>query len=89
MLSQDNSIKCVDREKLKGYVVRWRKSEFLLGCAFFYDTLKPIGIQSKILQEDELCIVRVTEAFIKTKMPFDEMKLMNFENVSSVKNVLT
>ena len=89
MLSQDNSIKWADREKLKEYVVRWRKLEFLLGCTFFYDTSKPIGIQSKILQEDELCIVRVIDAFIKTKMPFDEMKLMNFENVSSVKNVLT
>ena len=70
------------------FKMAWRKSKFLLGCAFFYDILKPIGIQGKILQEDELCIVRVIEAFIKAKKSFDEMELMNFENVSCIKKLL-
>ena len=89
MLSQDKNIKSADRKKLKGYVLRWRKSKVLSGCAFFHDILKPIGILSKILQEDELCIVRVIEAFLKTKKVLDEMKLMNVEDVSTVKTVLT
>ena len=66
MLSQDRTVKSVDREKVKGYVLRWRKSKNLLGCAF----LKPLGILSKILQEDELCLVRAIEAFFKTKKGF-------------------
>ena len=53
MLSQDKSIKSADREKLKGYVLRWRKLKVLLGYAFFHDILKPIGILSKILQEEK------------------------------------
>ena len=67
MLSQDRTVKSVDREKVKGYVLRWRKSKILLGGAFFYDILKPLGLLSKILQEDELCLVRAIEAFLKQR----------------------
>ena len=65
MLPLNKSIKSVDREKLKGYVLWRRKSKNLLGCAFFHNILKPTGILSKILQEDELCIIRAIEAFQK------------------------
>ena len=71
-LSEDRSVKSVDRQKLKGYVLRWQKSKFLLGCAFFHDLLRPVGILCKVLQEDELCIVRTVESFMKTKKALDE-----------------
>ena len=32
MLSQDRKVKSADREKLKGYVLQWRKSKVLLAC---------------------------------------------------------
>ena len=89
MLSQDRTVKSVDREKVKGYVLRWRKSKILLGCAFFYDVLKPLGILSKILQEDELCLVRAIEAFFKTKKALEEIKMKSFEDIPTVKKVLT
>ena len=85
MLSQDRTVKSVDR--VKGYVLRWRKSKILLGCAFFYDILKPLGLLSKILQ-DELCLVRAIEAFFKTKKSLDEIKMKRFEDVPTVKKVL-
>ena len=72
---------------MKGYVLWRRKSKNLLGCAFFHNIIKPTGILSKILQEDKLCIVRAIEAFLKTKKVLDEMKLMNFEDVSNVKTI--
>ena len=55
-------MKLPDRQKLKGYVLKWRKSKVFLGCALFHDVLKPLAILSKVLQEDESCIVRVIEA---------------------------
>ena len=67
MLSQDKTVKPVDREKLKGYILRWRKSKILSGCAFFYDVLKPLGMLSKVLQEYKLCLVRAIEGFLKLK----------------------
>ena len=88
MLSQDRKVKSADQEKLKGYVLRWRKSKVLLACALFHDVLKPIGILSKILQEEELCIVRAIEAFLRTKKSLEELKAKNFEDFPTVKKVL-
>ena len=87
-LSEDRSLKSVDRQKLKGYVLRWQKSKFLLGCAFFHDLLRPVGILCKVLQEDELCIVRTVESFMKTKKALDEIKSKGFEDLVTVKKVL-
>ena len=36
--------------------------------------LKALGILSKILEEEELCIVRAIEAFLRRKMSLNEMK---------------
>lgn len=88
-LSEDRSVKSADRQKLKGFVLRWRKSKFLLGCAFFHDLLRPVGILCKVLQEDELCIVRTVESFMKTKKALDEIKSKSFEDLATVKKVLT
>ena len=57
------------------------KVKSLLGYALFHNILKPSRILSKILQEDELCMVRTIEAFLKTKKILNEMKLMNFEDL--------
>ena len=88
MSSQDKTMKSIDRGKVKAYVLRWRKSKILLGCAFFYDILKPLGIFSKILQEDELCLVRVIEAFFRTKKSLDEIKMKSCKDIPTVKKVL-
>ena len=56
-MMEDSSIKAVDRQKFKGYIQKWQNSKFLLGCAFFHDLLKPSAVLSKIIQEDELCVV--------------------------------
>ena len=66
-LSEDCSVKLADRQKLKGYVLRWSKCKVLLGCAFFHDVLKPVEIVCKIILEDELHTVRAIQAFLKAK----------------------
>ena len=40
VLTEDASIKSVDRQKIKGYTQKWQDSKVLIGCAFFYDLLK-------------------------------------------------
>ena len=40
----------------------------LLGCAVFQDILKPISVPCKFLQSDQLCIVNVMEAILKTNI---------------------
>ena len=46
-LSQDTSVKSLDRQKLKGYVSKWRKSKVLLGCAVFHDVLNLLEYLTK------------------------------------------
>ena len=55
-LSEDSSTKPANRQKLKGYVKKWRESRILLGCAVYHDILKPVAILCKCLQSDELCV---------------------------------
>ena len=47
-LSEDSSVKSVDRTKLRGYS-KWSKAKYILGCAFF--VISPCAIFSKILQD--------------------------------------
>ena len=65
-LSEDKATKAVDRQKLKGFVLRWRKSKILLGCTVFHDVLRSPAILCKVLQDSELCVVRVIEGFLHT-----------------------
>ena len=34
-MTEDDTVKAVDQHKIKGYVLKWRDSKVLLGCAFF------------------------------------------------------
>ena len=62
--------------------------KILLACAFFHYILKPIGILSKILQEEGLCIVKAIEAFLRTKKNLEDLKTKNISNRPTIKNVL-
>ena len=55
---------------------------------FFHDFLKPIAMLCKILQEDELCVVRAIECVLKVKWSMDKIKAASFEELPTVKKVL-
>lgn len=56
-LIEDPSVKAADRQKLKGYMLKWQDARILLGCAYFHDLWKPASILCKVLQADEVCVV--------------------------------
>ena len=66
-LIEDPKVKSVDKEKLRGYIRKWRDTKMLLGCALFHDMLKPCAVQCTVLQEDEVGVVGVIESLLKTK----------------------
>lgn len=66
-LTEEPSTKPADKQKLKGYVLKWRECKMLLGCAVFHDIiLKPTAILCKLLQSDEICTVSAIEIILKT-----------------------
>ena len=87
-MTEDSSVKPADKEKMEVYVKKWQDSKVLLGCAFFHDFLKSLATLCKVLQEDELCTVRATEAVFKTKKALDKLITVQFEELPSVKKVL-
>jgi hypothetical protein len=87
-LSQDASVKSVDRQKLKGYVQKWNKFQVILGCAFFHDLLKPASILCKIFQEDELCVLHAIDAVVKTKTALEKLKVTPFLELPTVDRLM-
>ena len=73
-LIDDPRTKPVDWQKLKGYVLKWWDGNMLHGSAYFCDLLKPSSTLCKILQEDDVCVVRAIEAIIKTSKSGDKLK---------------
>ena len=86
-LMEDSSVKQVDKQKLKGYVLEWREGKVLIGCSFFHDLLKPCAILSKVLQDDDLCITEAIEALLKTNKNIDNLKATSFDDLPTVKKV--
>ena len=60
-LIENPSVKQTDKQKLKGYIMKWREGKVLIGCSFFHDLLKPCATLSKVLQNDELCVTSRSE----------------------------
>lgn len=87
MLTEDPDVRSVDKQKIKGYLLRWRESKMLLGSAFFHDLLKPAAILCKALQEDEVCVVRAAEALIKAVKMIDTLKTTQFEDLPTIRKV--
>ena len=88
-LSEDPTVKSVDRQKLKGYLLQWQNAKLLLGGAFFYDLLKPAATLCKVLQEDDVCVVEATEATLKTSKAVEKLASIPFDDLPTVKMVST
>ena len=84
-LTEDSSVTSSSRQKLKGYIMRWHNSKVILGCAIFHHLLQPVAHLSKVLQQDQLCVVQAIEVLMKTKKNLDKLKSTPFEELPSVK----
>jgi hypothetical protein len=72
-LSEDSSVKAVDRAKLKGYYTKWIQGKYILGCAVFVDLLLPCAIFSKVMQSDEIDILGALNSLLKTIQETDKL----------------
>ena len=89
VLSEDLSLRAADRQKIKGYTLKWWNSKIILGCAYFHDLLKPASVLCYALQADEVCVVTAIEAILKTARNLEKVKATPFEELATVKKVLS
>ena len=81
-MTEDPTVKPADKQKLKGYVLKWRESKILLGCTLFHDLLKPSAILCKVLQDDALTVVDAIEAVLKTNKSIEKLQSTTFDELS-------
>ena len=72
-LSEDQSIKSTDRSKIKGYCDKWTNAKYILGCALFVDLLTPCVILSKVMQSDELGILKAISSVLKSLKEIEKL----------------
>ena len=87
-LTEDRTVKSSDKQKLKGYIKVWKNAKVLLGCAVFAEILKPVGILSKVLQNEEICLYQSIESVMKTKKSLEKLKATPFRQLPIVKKVI-
>ena len=56
--TEDQSIKSTDKQRLKGYLIKWRDARILIGAGLYTDALKPASLLSLTLQDDNVNIVQ-------------------------------
>ena len=88
-LTEDSSVKPADKQKLKGYIGKWKEAKITFGCAMFHDLLKPAGILCKALQYDDVSITDALEAMVKTAKSIEKLKTLNFYELPTVKKVIS
>ena len=79
-LTEDRTVKATDKQKLKGYIKCGRMQRF--------EILKPVGILSKVLQNEEICMYELIESMIKTKKNLEKLKATPYIELPAVKKIL-
>ena len=65
-LIEDDTVKAVDRARLKGYLQMWNQGKILVGCDMYSEILKPPSILSLTLQEEQFDIVLDLKHILKS-----------------------
>ncbi len=65
-LVEDKAVKSIHKQRLKGYLLRWREGRMLLGCALYVDVLRPASYLSLTLQSDSIDVVMGIKHILKS-----------------------
>ena len=87
-MCRDESIKSEDRARLKGYVLKWSHSKFLLGSAMYIDVLKGPSMLSLSLQKSDCDIVYGLKQILKAADSIKSLRIQNPSLWPTVKLVL-
>ena len=86
-LSADKEIRGTDRQKILGYLRKWKSSHMLLNVALFIDVLQPAVILSKAFQDNVIDSVETIYNIKRSKQSLDQLMSKAFEDLPSVKHV--
>jgi len=76
-LIEDKGIRSIDRQKLKGYLLKWRDGRILMGCALYTDILQSPLFLSLSLQGDNVDIVHGLRHIVKSHQSLKKLSLQD------------
>ena len=88
-LVEDKSIKSVDRQRLKGYLLKWREAKMLFCSALYTDALKPASVLSLSLQEGHIDVIQGIKHILKSHSSLKKLSSQNPEEWPVTKVVLS
>lgn len=88
-LAGDRSVKATDKQKLIGYARKWNESKILLGCGLMHDLFETCAKLCKALQKEEVCIISDMKALLDTAKSVKAYQSMDFNNLPTVKRILS
>lgn len=88
-LTEDKSIKSIDRQRLKGYLLKWRDARMLIGSALYTDALKPASLLSLTLQDDNVDVIHGIKHILKSHGSLKKLSSQNPEEWPVTKVVLS
>jgi hypothetical protein len=84
-LTEDHLIKAVDRARLKGFLLKWKKGEMLLACCLYSDVIKPLSLLSLALQSHDANIVTSIESTLKSLNALKSLSKQDIHDWPTVK----
>ncbi len=72
-LIEDRTIKSETRAQLKGFLLKWRHSNMLIGVAMYVEVLKAPSILSQSLQDQSLDVVSGIKAILKASKSLNSL----------------
>ena len=87
-LIEDDTVKAVDRARLKGYLQMWNQGKILIGCAMYSEILKPPSILSLTLQEEQFDIVLGLKQILKSVSALQSLAKQDPKNWPTIKLVV-
>ena len=76
-LVEDRSIKSTDKQRLKGYLLKWREARMIIGSALYTDALKPASLLSLTLQDDDINIAQGIKNILKSHTSLKKLTSQN------------
>ena len=73
-LIEDKATKSVDRQRLKGFLLKWREGKILLASALYVNILQPASCLSLTLQCDNMDVVMGIKHILKSSRSLNKLQ---------------
>ena len=88
-MTEDKSFKVKDRQKFKGWLIKWQKARIPLLASLFIEILSPAKLMSLAFQKAEIDNVSTISHIEKSKRQLERLLKKPFEELPTVKRLLS